>query len=85
MLLQVSINVFAELAKQGPLILSLVTAIYYFYQRQNKAEASAKEQADKIENLLKEDRAKMLTIIENNTNVMKENTAVLIQLSKQTH
>lgn len=78
-----TINVFAELAKQGPLIAALVTAIWYFYNRQNKMEASAKEQADKIEKLLKDDRAEMIQIIENNTEMMKQNTEVLIRLSEK--
>lgn len=72
-----TINVFAELAKQGPLIAALVTAIWYFYQRQNKYEVEAKKQVDKIEELLKEDRKEMLQVIENNTRIMEENTKVL--------
>lgn len=78
-----TVNVFAELAKQGPLITALVTAIWYFYKRQSQLETDAKEQAEKIENLLKEDRKELLLIIENNTEVMRENTEVLRKLSEK--
>lgn len=81
-----TVNVFAELAKQGPLITALMVAIVYFYKRQTGAEKAAKEQADKIEDLLKEDRKEMLKVIENNTHVMEENIKALkriYQLNKQ--
>lgn len=76
-----TVNVFAELTKQGPLIMALSVAIWYFYNRQNQLEADAKAQSEKIENLLQEDRKEMLQIIENNTSVMKENTEVLKMLT----
>ena len=77
-----TVNVFTELAKQGPLIAALATAIWYFYNRQNKYEEQAQKQVEKIETLLKEDRTEMMKIIENNTSVMQENTRVLKSLYK---
>lgn len=66
-----------ELAKQGPLIIALIAAIKYFYTKQNEMEVAAKEQSEKIETLLKEDRKEMVRIIENNTRVLEQNNEIL--------
>jgi ribonuclease HII len=81
LLLQVTPFV-SELAKQGPLIGSMVIAIYYFFTRQNKQEDRIKEQSDKLESFLREDRLKMAAILENNTRVMEETARILDENSK---
>lgn len=72
-----------ELVKQGPLITALIVAIKYFYSRQATLEANAKEQADKLEKYISDDRATLLTALENNTRVMQDIETIITQLKME--
>jgi hypothetical protein len=73
------INILVELLKQGPVIAGLVFAILYFYQRQQKLEANLQAANDKLESYLKDDRDKLVKVIENNTRIMQELETYLIK------
>lgn len=73
------VNLLVELLKQGPVITGLVFAILYFYKRQQALEASLKEANTKLETYLKDDRERLITVIENNTKTMQELENYLIK------
>ncbi len=73
------VNLLVELLKQGPVITGLVFAILYFYKRQQSLEKSLKEANDKMETYLKDDRERLITVIENNTKTMQELETFLIK------
>lgn len=67
-----NVNVAAELMKQGPLITSLILAIWYFYNRQKEQEAAIKAANEKLEKYMADDREILLNALNNNTRVMED-------------
>jgi hypothetical protein len=78
-----TVNILAELLKQGPVITCLGVAVWYFYKKSQEHEADLKaandkhdadiaRANDKLETYMKDDRELLLTALNNNTRVMEE-------------
>ena len=81
-LLQITTTFTNDLVKLGPVVTLLLAAVYYLYKRQSSmetqsaeraaaTEARAKELSDRLEQYMKDDRALLLTALNNNTSVMQ--------------
>ena len=75
--LDADMNLMQEFIKQGPLITALIIAIRYFYNRQIQLEQTNKETIDKMEAYMKDDREKLITVINANTIAMQNINEIL--------
>jgi hypothetical protein len=72
-----------QISKQGLSISLIATIAWYFYRRSERQDNTIQSSNERIIAYLKEDRAKLVQLVEQMSDVIEQNTTVLKAIEKK--